>query len=242
MASNCASPAGATPPLDVATLVRALQFGDSMFPIGSFSFSSALESAIQTRVVADPASLREFTQAALEQAARGDGIALLAAHRAARANDIALLVEIDRRVYARKLSEEARTMTVRMGKKFIEASVKLLEAPLPRVWRDRINASATPGCYPVALAISFAAQQLPAFGAFTVHQYGVASAILGAALRLMKIGHLETQAILYDLNGRIPEAYAAAARASLDDMAGFAPLTDILAAVHAKAHVRLFMS
>jgi len=36
--------------------------------------------------------------------------------------------------------------------------------------------------------------------------------------------------------------YAIAAGASLDDMAGFAPLAEILAAVHVKAHVRLFMN
>jgi urease accessory protein len=36
--------------------------------------------------------------------------------------------------------------------------------------------------------------------------------------------------------------YATAAAARLPDMAGFAPLTEILAAVHTKAHVRLFMN
>jgi urease accessory protein len=30
--------------------------------------------------------------------------------------------------------------------------------------------------------------------------------------------------------------------ARLEDMAGFAPLAEILAAVHVKAHVRLFMN
>ena len=32
---------------------RMLQFGDSMFPIGGFSFSSGLESAVQKGVVTD---------------------------------------------------------------------------------------------------------------------------------------------------------------------------------------------
>jgi urease accessory protein len=36
--------------------------------------------------------------------------------------------------------------------------------------------------------------------------------------------------------------YEAAAAAHLSDMAGFAPLTDILAAIHTRAHVRLFMN
>jgi urease accessory protein UreF len=62
-----------------------LQFGDSMLPIGGFSFSGGLESAIQKGVVTDVASLGEFTRTAVEQAARGDGIAIVCAHRAALA-------------------------------------------------------------------------------------------------------------------------------------------------------------
>jgi urease accessory protein len=48
--------------------------------------------------------------------------------------------------------------------------------------------------------------------------------------------------MLYRLNADADTAYEAAAAASLADMAGFAPLAEILAAVHVKAHVRLFMN
>ena len=92
-------------------------------------------------------------------------------------------------------------MSVRMGKKFTEMGVQVVGAPLLRTWRECIETSVTPGCYPVALAVNFAAQGLPAREAFVVHQYGVAATILGAALRLMKISHVETQKILYELNG-----------------------------------------
>src|SRR5258705_13843571 len=71
------------------SLARFLQFGDSMFPIGGFSFSCGLESAVQTGVVDDRATLHAFARTALEQAARGDGIALIAAHRAAMGSDVA---------------------------------------------------------------------------------------------------------------------------------------------------------
>ena len=233
---------GVDAPNSATFLARMLQFGDSMFPIGGFSFSSGLESAVQKGVVTDAATLHAFTRTAVEQAARGDGIALIAAHRAATAGDLDTLVRIDAQVYTRKLSDEARTMSVRMGKKFTEMGVQVIGAPLLSTWRDRIETSGTPGCYPVALAINFAVQHLPALQAFVVHQYGVAATILGAALRLMKISHVETQKILYELNALAEAAYESAAAARLSDMAGYAPLTEILAAVHTKAHVRLFMN
>jgi urease accessory protein len=224
------------------SLTRLLQFGDSMFPIGGFSFSCGLESAVQTGVVNDRATLHAFARTALEQAARGDGIALVVAHRAAIANDVEALIAIDRKIFARKPSDEVRTMSTRMGRKFTEIGVEVVGAPLIRSWLAQIAEGVTPGCYAVALAVNFAAQGLSARAAFLVHHYGLATAILGAALRLMRVSHVDTQSILYDLNAGVDAAYETASAARLSDMAGFAPLTDILAAVHTKAHVRLFMN
>jgi urease accessory protein len=232
----------AAAPGRIANLARALQFGDSMFPVGAFAFSGGLESAIQKRVVTDAETLAAYARTAVEQAAMGDGIALVWAHRAAAAGDLAELLRIDERVYARKLSSETRTMTVRMGKKFAEMGAEVVGAPLLNAWREKIGSGATPGCYPVALAVNFAAQGLTARDAFVVHQYGVAAMILSAALRLMKVSHVDTQRILYRLDAGADAAYEAAAAARLEDMAGFAPLAEILAAVHVKAHVRLFMN
>jgi urease accessory protein len=229
-------------PAGGATLARALQFGDSVFPVGGFAFSGGLESAIQKRVVTDAVTLQAFARTAVEQAAMGDGIALIRAHRAAAESDLDELVRIDERVYSRKLSAETRAMSVRMGKKFAEMAAEVIGAPLLRAWLQRIEDARTPGCYPVALAMNFAVQGLSARDAFVVHQYGVASMILSAALRLMKVSHFDTQRILYQLDTGADAAYEAAAAASLDDMSGFAPLIEILAAVHVKAHVRLFMN
>ena len=233
---------GAAAPDPAARIARMLQFGDSMFPIGAFAFSGGLESAVQKRVVTDAKTLEAYARTAVEQAAMGDGIAVVWAHRAAAAGDLDELVRIDGRVYARKLSSETRAMSVRMGKKFAEMGAEVTAAALLQVWREHIEAGATPGCYPVALAVNFAAQALPARDAFVVHQYGVAAMILSAALRLMRISHVATQRMLYRLNQDADAAYEVAARARLADMAAFAPLAEILAAAHVKAHVRLFMN
>jgi urease accessory protein len=223
-------------------LIRILQFGDSTFPVGAFSFSCGLETAIQTGVVRCAETLREFTMTAVEQAARGDAIALVCAHAAAASGDIDELCVVDEAVFARKISEEARTMTTRMGKKFTELSVTLCEAEILQKWRERVDAGETPGCHPVALGVVFAVQNLSARSAFVVHQYGVASTILSAALRLLKVSHMDTQKILYEVNRASEASFAGIAHARLSDMAGFSPVLDILAAVHTKAHVRLFMN
>jgi len=226
----------------ITDAMRLLQFGDSVLPVGSFSFSNGLEAAVQQRVVHDVASLRGFVEAALHQAATSDGIALLEAHRAASAGDIARIVRADRAVFERKLNEELRTMTLRMGRKLAEMTAHVAPTPLVGEWLARIERSETPGTFPIGMALVFEARKLAETDAFAAHQYGVATMMVSAALRLMKLNYLDAQAILYELNAGAEESYRRAADATLDDMATFAPIADILAAVHVQSHVRMFMN
>jgi urease accessory protein len=228
--------------VSLARLMRVLQFGDSVLPIGSFAFSNALEPAVQAGTVTDAATLAEFARTITRRAATSDGIALLHAHRAAAADDIDGIVEADRAAFERKLDEEARTMAVRMGRKLAETGLVATGVPLAGKWLDLARAGGTPGTYPAALGVMFAGLGSPEQDAFAVHQYGTAMTTLSAALRLMRIGHHEVQAILAAICATVTGDYAEIRDAALSDMAGFAPAADVLAAMHARSHVRLFMN
>ena len=229
-------------PPNITELMRVLQFGDSVLPVGAFSFSNGLESAIQQRLVHDTETLRQFVMTATRQSASADAIALLAAHRAACAHDMAGVLRADTALFNRKLNEEIRTMTVRMGKKLGELSNRLIHTPLLMDWLGHIERKETPGTYPVGLGLLFAGLGLPEQDAFAVHQYGTASMILSASLRLMKIHHFDAQTILLEVNTSAEAEYARVSGAGLDEMATFSPSLDILAAAHVKAHVRIFMN
>ena len=226
----------------ISALMRALQFGDSVLPVGSFSFSNGLETAIAQRVVRDIETLRQFVANALEQAARSDGIALLEAHRGAVAHDLSRIVRADKALMLRKLNEEMRTMSTRMGRKLGELAAHVTGAPLVARWVQEIGEARTPGAFAVGMGVVFACLDLSEREAFAAHQYGVASMMLGAALRLMKLDYRDGQAILYAVSGSAEGAYANVAALGLDDIASFAPQADILAAMHVDAHVRMFMS
>ncbi|MGH7182761.1 MAG: urease accessory protein UreF, partial [Nitrospiraceae bacterium] len=109
-------------------------------------------------------------------------------------------------------------------------------------WLAHIEQKETPGTYPVGLGLLFAGLGLPEHEAFAVHQYGTANMMLSASLRLMKIHHFDTQTILLEVNTSAEAEYARVSEATLDDMATFAPLLDIMAAAHVKAHIRMFMN
>jgi urease accessory protein len=227
---------------NITELMRILQFGDSVLPVGAFSFSNGLESAIQLHLVHDMDTLRQFVMTVTRQSASADAIALLSAHRAALTQDIAGVLRADAALFNRKLNEEMRTMTVRMGKKLGEMSNHLVHAPLLADWMGHVERKESPGTYPVGLGLLFAELGLPESAAFAVLQYGTASMILSASLRLMKMHHFNAQTILLEVNRSAETEYARVSKATLDEMATFSPLIDIMAAAHVKAHVRLFMN
>ncbi|MBN9022388.1 MAG: urease accessory protein UreF [Rhizobiales bacterium] len=200
-------------------LARLLQFADSTLPVGAFAFSNGLESAVQTGVVSNAASLREYVELVTRQAARMDGIALLHAYRGAVAGDEDAIRRADAELWCRRTGEEQQLMLARMGRKLAELALKISDFRLLARWLAEIKAEA-----------------------FVVHQYGIASMVLSAALRLMRIDHLDTQRILFAAQERVEADYLAIRDLSLDEMSVFAPVFDVLVAHHTTAHVRLFMN
>jgi urease accessory protein len=227
---------------DTATTVRVLQFADSMFPVGGFAYSNGLEMAVHHGVVTDRHSLQEFVRTVTRSAATSDGVALLAGHRGAAAGDLERVRRADEAVMLRKLNEEARTMTVRMGRKLAEAASHIIGNSLLDQRSRAAAEEGVPVTYPVTLGALFAVLELSEQDAFLAHQYGTAAMVLSAALRLMRVGHLDTQAILFAVNAHAVADYHEVAGADLADMQSFAPMVEVLAAAHLHAHVRMFMN
>lgn len=236
------APGGAARPRGMTHLARLLQFSDSTLPIGSFAFSNGLESALQTGVVTDPASLREFVGLAVRQAARMDGVALLHVCRAMQTDDYEAIRDADAALWSRRVGEEQQTMLARMGKKFAELALKISDFPVLERWLADIRAGATPGCFPIGQAIALSHMGADEAEAFVMHQYGVSSMILSASVRLMRIDHLDTQRILFVTQQRVEEDYEAVRDLALDEMSVFAPVFDLLVAHHTTTHLRLFMN
>jgi urease accessory protein len=73
-------------------------------------------------------------------------------------------------------------------------------------------------------------------------KYGLASMMVAASLRLMRIHYLDAQRVLYEVNSLAEADYQRVAGLSLDEMAAFAPTYDIVACAHIQANVRMFMN
>lgn len=228
--------------VSATTLMRLLEFTDSAFPVGTFSFSNGLETAAETGYVRDAATLEAFTRTMARQAAFTDGIAALHAFRSYAVEDFLGILEADMQAIMCRMNSEARLMTCRMGKKLAELSKRIFDDEFRDRWLAYIADGNTAGTYPVAQGIVFAACGISERGLFCSHQYGVLNMILGAALRCVRVSHYDTQRILFRMSGGIDALYDEVRDADFDDIHAFNPQADIFAALHEKGDKRLFMN
>lgn len=227
---------------EFSRVMHLLQFTDSTFPVGTFSFSNGLETASYEKIVHDAGTLRDFTASQAVQAAFSDGVAALHAHRAYLAGDYEAVDNADHALFNFKMNAEARLMLQRMGKKLAELSSMLFNSEIISRWLSDINAGDTPGTYPVGQGLAYAAAGIGEKDLFCAHQYGVINMVLSAALRSVRVSHYDTQKILFDLASRTEGFYQEASRMELKDMNAFFPQLDILASLHEKGNMRMFMN
>lgn len=219
-----------------------MQFSDSALPVGGFSFSNTLESAIDVGVVYDHVTLMEFSRNLLRQAATTDGVAALNAFRATNRQDYDAIISCDKALYARKVNAEQRMMSLRMGRKMAELSAEISDNALLSRLAEDISSARTAGMYAVVQGVAFATCGMGERELFATLCYGTVSMTLNAALRSMRITHRQTQQILFTLAEDVEPMYDKVQGLGIEQMHSFSPQVDILSAIHEKSVKRLFMN
>lgn len=224
-------------------IFQLIEFADSTFPVGTFSFSNGLETASHLGIIHDAATLESYARAVARQAAFSDGVAALLAHRAAKSGDYPAILKADQGIMLFKMNDEARLMLTRMGKKLAELGVRLFgSASIFGRWIEDIAAGKTPGAYPVAQGMAFALAGLEEKELYAAHQYGVINMVLSAALRCVRVSHYDTQKILFELGKEVEADYEKARNMGFENMNSFVPEMDIFASLHEKGAMRMFMN
>ena len=217
--------------------LAALQFGDSFFPSGAVSFSLGLETLYADGIVAGVAGLEEFlTDQVLERWATAERAFLAAAHDACP--DWSAVVEIDALQEAMTLPRELREGSRKGGAALLGVHARM-ETPGAATYRARLRAGEARGHLAVVQGVVLKGAGLDLARAEAVSLHGHCAMILGAALRLGLIGHLDGQIMLRGLRPRMAALLAQPAP-GLDEARSYAPLADVAAARHEEAAVRLF--
>lgn len=221
-------------------LLSALRLADSFLPVGSYTLSYGLEAFVEEGRIEDGEELERLLEDYLRgQVGPCDMVALSAAHRAARAEDVERLARVDDRLHATLLAEEFRESSLTSGKRLLD--VVEGESGFVDAYAEEIGDGAR-GHHPTALGVVTAAEGVSERDARLVLGYAFVTGLLGAAQRLLRLGHTEIQAILHDLFPVIEDVEREYADDGLDQLRSSAPLIDVQGMRHERAERRLFVS
>lgn len=228
--------------MGIEQLFCALQFADSALPIGGFSFSMGLESAVEARVVTTVDELKEFVESHCEAVASTDCVAALSVWHSASNSDFRGVVLADRELWLCRTGHESRRQSQMMGHKLAQLAQSVGCGGAIEWWCSAIERSEVLGLYPTTLALLYCSLGVGREQLFSALIYGAASQMLSAALRLTRFSHIQTQQILFSIGGLCQELYGQYGDCSIDDICQFSVEQDILRSMHERGRSRLFMS
>jgi urease accessory protein len=224
-------------------LLALLHLADTAFPTGGYAHSFGLETYCQDGRVADADGLVAFLVMHLEGAAGpGDATGAVGALRAFVARDLGACEAIDARLEAVKPARELREASRQMGRQTLRVAAALTAHSGLAGYLSRVEAAGAPGHHGVAFGMAAGALGVGAEAAATGYLYSATSLLVGAALRLMRLGQLEGQRVLWRLHPVIARVAAEAVARDPDDMWGWAPGLELASIAHAGLEARLFRS
>ena len=224
-------------------LVSLLHFADSAFPTGGYAHSFGLEHYCQAGIVRDREGLERFLRAQLEGAAGPcDATAAAGVLRALGRGDLEACRNLDEALEAMKTVKEFREGSRQMGRQTLRVAAALTGDARLRGYLDDVNAGGAPGHHAVAFGMVAGTLGWEARATATALLYASTALLVGAALRLLPMGQLEGQSVLWSLHPVIERVAREAAARGPGDLWSFTPGLDVQGMLHERLEARLFRS
>jgi urease accessory protein len=217
-----------------ATLIRLQGWMSPAFPVGSFSYSHGLESAVESGLLAEAATLRGWLAALISFGSGwNDAVLLAEARRRARAGeDIGELAELGAALAG---SLERHAETTLQGAAFLAAA----RAGWPHPILDDLP---EPCPYPVAVGAATGAHGVPLEAALAAFLQAFVGNLAQAAIRLGVTGQNGVVSVIAALEPTVAETAARAAASDLGDLGSATVVSELMSMRHETQYSRLFRS
>ena len=220
-----------------------MQLSDAFFPSGSFTLSHGLEFLVQTKQITGAEDLKIFLQLLLRNKIGScDLVALIHSYRGSRENDLTAVKLADSRLFAQTLIVKNRITQRNSGRALLMIAKSTwqnqqLDFLAQDVAQKRFNC-----LYPVLFGVVAQIAGIAEQDAIFAFLHSFITGLLGAAIRLGIIGHLQSQQLLLHLASDMELTYNQAQSINLDQMWSCTPTIDLAQMQHHKLNTRLFAS
>ncbi len=221
-------------------LARLLQLSSQTLPIGGYSHSQGLESAIERQVVTDAAALKRWISDSLEFSMGSFEIPCLLSMAAAwTAHDEALVGALNDDYLATRESAELRSATVQMGHSLRALLYVLPDVPLQTTEQLKAISELS---LPCAWSAAMSAWCIEPVDAVIGYTWSWAENLVLVAMKSMPLGQSAGHRLLLELGPRIAQVAEDCVASPGELMSNFAPALAILSSQHETQYSRLFRS
>jgi urease accessory protein len=235
------APSTAETALSPATQLQLLWLASPALPVGGFSYSEGLESAVDAGLVGNEAQAGDWLLAQLTLSlGRSDLPALAQACAAWQAHDSARAQAVNDWLRQTRESAELRAQAEQMGRSLLDWLRNGMHAADPRL----PALAALPGSplWPTAFALAAVLAGAPAREALLAFAWGWAENMAQAAMKAVPLGQAAAQRMLARLAAAVPGVVEAALVLPDGDRQAYTPMLAILSARHEAQYSRLFRS
>ncbi|WP_240756931.1 urease accessory protein UreF [Roseicella aquatilis] len=223
-----------------AALYRLLAWLSPAYPVGAYTYSHGLERAVEDGSVTGRAALVDYVATVLRAGAgRVDGALLVAAWRAAAAQDEAALDEVAGLAAAWRGTAETALETMAQGTAFVSVTQAAWPDPRFAAFAARHPRALA---HPVAFGAAAGFQGIPPRPSVAGWLAAFAANLVSAGVRLVPLGQTDGQVATATLHPVVEAAADAALAADLDTLGTAAPMLDLLSMRHETQYTRLFRS
>lgn len=222
-------------------LYRLLAWLSPSYPIGAFSYSHGVETAVEEGLIRDRAALVAWLDSVLRRGTGAvDGALFAAGWRAASEADWPAFDAVAERAAAWRGTSEMALESRQQGGSFLSITrTAWPHAALDEVHR-RLDGELA---LPVAVALAAAVHGIALEPALAGYLHAFTANLISAALRAVPLGQTDGQIALAALEASVNEATRAAiAIDSLDEVGTATPLLDWCSLRHETQYTRLFRS
>jgi urease accessory protein len=230
-------------PLDALTLLRLLQLVDTSFPTGAYSFSNGLEGVAAFGLLASEAKVRELIDAQIDAGIAGIELpALFEAHRAADADKLAHLRELDELLSALKPIPAFRAASVKVGRRFLESALPLVASEATTGYHAMVQNGEANGHQAIAVAVIFQSAGIDVQTTALAFASSFLRGQIAAAVRLGLIGQTAAQRLGARLHQSLVTAVDNAKDLPIDEWGAYQPMLDLAGLRQPSLTGRLFAS
>lgn len=221
-------------------LYRLLTWLSPSYPVGAFSYSQGLETAIAKELVRDVSSLQAWIESSLSGGTLwSDAVLFACAHEAAPVVGSGSLSEVVEFAAAFQPSAELRLETMAQGDAFIKVTMQAWPCgALEKLIRIRRREIA----YPVAVGCAAAGHNIGLNAALDAWVHAGVSNLVSAAIRLVPLGQTQGQQVLAYVEPAIADVVVLAQETMLCDVATNNFVAEICSMQHETQTTRLFRS